>query len=286
MSGSKKGRRTDVATRQLPRYTGRLASAALGVCGAACLGTLVGLTTCGSAGHRKGAPPSADPPPAEPTAYPAATLRQAFQDAAPFFTQVAAASLGPAAAKKAAAEAAEDFETLVPQVPYIGDASCPLPSTLIGSAVSLSCSRALQRNGASPREARDLIAAAGKAALEALPPAAMCAQGQQQFTEQWYAMQRRFAPLSQRRRYAGDWVYSFVEGVPGEFDWGWDFTECGIIKFYAAHDAVDLAPSQCVQDFYLSELQGTGLARTRTLVHGDDLCDFRYRRGREVVVSV
>ena len=33
------------------------------------------------------------------------------------------------------------------------------------------------------------------------------------------------------------------------------------MKFYAAQGMVDLVPYQCVQDFIVSDLQGTGLTR-------------------------
>jgi hypothetical protein len=266
-------------------------------CGAACAGALAGLAACGSGASGSGgettsasaypgsaSPGSASPPPAQAASYSRHVLLQSFKENATFFDQVDAAELGKNAAARVAADARAGFETLMPDVPYVGDPSWPLPSTLIGSAVALSYYRALQKNGVTGDEAVALAAAQGPASLKVVPPAKLKAEGAEQFTQQWYAMQQKFAPLSQLKQYSGDWVYTFVEGVPGEFDWGWDFTECGILKFYTAQKAAELTPSLCVQDFYVSKAQGTGLRRTMTLARGDKVCDFRYQQGRKVVV--
>lgn len=216
--------------------------------------------------------------------YSRKVLLRSFEENAPFFDEVDAAALGREAAAGVAADALTGFEALIPAVPYVGDPSWPLPSTLIGSAVALAYYRALQTNGVTRKEAIALVRKQGPASLEAVSPAKLQAEGAEQFTQQWYAMQRKFAPLSQMKQYPGDWVYSFVEGVPGEFDWGWDFTECGILKFYTAEHAVELTPSLCVQDFSVSKAEGTGLRRTMTLAAGDKVCDFRYKKGRTVVI--
>lgn len=288
-----KGTGLDTARTRLPRRDFLVASAKL-ACGAACLGAL-GLAACGSgasggagtAGAASASPgpaSSASPTPPEAASYSRAALLQSFAENAPFFDEVDVAALGKSAAATVAADARADFEALMTAVPYVGDPSWPLPSTLIGSAVALSYYRALQKNGVGKDDAIALVRAQGPASLKAVPPARLKAEGAAQFTEQWYAMQRKVAPYSQMKQYPGDWVYSFVEGVPGKFDWGWDFTECGILKFYTAQGAAELTPSLCVQDFYASEAQGTGLQRTRTLAAGDTVCDFRYRQGRTVVV--
>jgi hypothetical protein len=280
------------ASRRLPRRDFLIASARL-VCGAACLGAF-GLAACGSGATDEtasSASPASSPSTGssagsgdEPEAYSRGVLLRGFKENAPFFDEVDAAALGRKAAAGVAADALTGFKALIPAVPYVGDPSWPLPSTLIGSAVALSYYRALQENGVSREDAIALVRAQGPASLEVVSPAKLEAEGAAQFTQQWYAMQRKFAPLSQMKQYPGDWVYSFVEGVPGGFDWGWDFTECGILKFYTAQHAVELTPSLCVQDFYVSEAEGTGLRRTMTLASGDRVCDFRYKQGRRVGV--
>ena len=62
------------------------------------------------------------------------------------------------------------------------------------------------------------------------------------------------------------------------FDYGYDITECGIVKYLRAHDGDDLTPYLCDLDHVQAELLGYQLHRTKTLAWGCDRCDFRYRR--------
>ena len=95
---------------------------------------------------------------------------------------------------------------------------------------------------------------------------------------------RLAAEESQKRRYPADWVCNFVVGNGHEFDYGLDITECGIYKFYAAHDARELAAYMCLSDYVASKAFERGLVRHHTIAEGDKLCDFRYKRGRETFV--
>ena len=54
--------------------------------------------------------------------------------------------------------------------------------------------------------------------------------------------------------------------------------ECGIRKFYAAHNAEEFARYVCALDFIASDYFGWGLVRTTTLAEGDRCCDFRFKR--------
>jgi hypothetical protein len=92
------------------------------------------------------------------------------------------------------------------------------------------------------------------------------------------------AAVSQERRYPEDWVCTFVEGDGETFDYGLDITECGICKFYHAHGADELAPYMCLSDYVVSRAFGRGLVRYKTIAEGAEVCDFRYKQGRETFV--
>ena len=91
---------------------------------------------------------------------------------------------------------------------------------------------------------------------------------------------RREAELSQRRRYPGDWLYTFVEGDGKTFDYGVNYTECGICKFFKAQGVEGLIPYICLVDYPTSRALGTGLEREEAIGLGDKRCTFRYKRGR------
>lgn len=95
---------------------------------------------------------------------------------------------------------------------------------------------------------------------------------------------RAAAATSQQRRYPGDWVCAFVEGDGKAFDYGLDITECGLCKFYHAQGADELAPYMCLSDYVVSRAFDRGLVRYKTIAEGAEVCDFRYKQGRETFV--
>ncbi len=246
--------------------------------GIICLGGIAGLVGCGVTELTE---PAVKNPAGEPASYDRKTLVEEFEKMLPFYRQTVEKSMGADKAKGVVRDATEDYRKTMYAVPYIGDVKYPLPETLVQSAAALSFYRALRSAGASEDEAEKVIYDAGAASIRSAPAAEMQAVGAYQFTQQWYDMQKMLSAKSQEKHYPGDWVYSFVEGVPGEFDWGWDFTECGIVKLYKPNGLLSLVPQLCKLDFVASEVQGTGLRRTTTLATGGSRCDFRYKQGRE-----
>ncbi len=87
------------------------------------------------------------------------------------------------------------------------------------------------------------------------------------------------ARKSQEREYPSDWVFEFVEGVDGDFEWGADFTECAICKFFKEQDAEIFLPYLCLGDYAMFYSFGVGMKRTKTLGTGQSHCDFRYVKG-------
>ena len=94
----------------------------------------------------------------------------------------------------------------------------------------------------------------------------------------------RAALLSQERRYPGDWVCAFVRGDGVGFDYGLDFSECGICKFTHAQGADEVTPYICLADEVVSRAFDRGLVRYRTIAEGGGGCDFRYKTGRKTFV--
>lgn len=95
----------------------------------------------------------------------------------------------------------------------------------------------------------------------------------------WIARRSHEAPV-------GGWVFSFVEGEAGSFDYGVDYERCAIREMAVASGAADFAPYICLADVPGSEAFGWGLTRTETIAQGGKRCDFRFRRGGETRVKV
>ena len=91
-----------------------------------------------------------------------------------------------------------------------------------------------------------------------------------------------WAEESQKRRYPDDFVLNYVEGDGKTFDFGIDYTECAICKFWRKQGAEEMLPYICLVDFLSSELiTKTGLVRSMTLAEGFERCDFRFKRDRK-----
>jgi L-2-amino-thiazoline-4-carboxylic acid hydrolase len=244
--------------------------------GIICMGGIAGLLGCAEELTK----PAVKNPAGEPASYTRVTLVKQFEEMLPFYRQTIEKAMGAETRAKVVREAMADYHKTMFAVPYIGQAKYPLPETLIQSGVALSFYRALRSSGTSEEKAGKIIFDAGAASIRSAPESEMKATGAYQFTQQWYDMQKMLAAKSHEKHYPGDWVYSFVEGVPGEFDWGWDFTECGTVKLYKPNGNMSLVPQLCNLDFVASECEGTGLRRTTTLATGGSKCDFRYKQGR------
>jgi len=180
------------------------------------------------------------------------------------------------------------FAALLPAVPDIGPGNRNQESLM--EAVELTAITQAMR-------ARDLPAAmAGRLLydlcareMEELPAAQQRAKGQAMFTPEGRAALAAWAKGTQARRHPGDWVATAVFGdgpsSAAGFDVGYDYAECGAVKFFRAHGVAEVAPYFCLNDFLFSRAQGTGLTRVHTIGQGDALCDFRYTRGGAVTQS-
>lgn len=180
------------------------------------------------------------------------------------------------------AEARADYEALIPQLPYIGGRRNPHTRLIIAAAMFLALYKVLKRRGRPVEEIGELVHEAVQAFFDTLPRFLLRSYGRLNFTRRALRGAYKSALESQEREYPGAWVYAVVEGDGVAFDWGIDQLECGICKFFAAHDAEEFVPYMCDLDFIASDYFGWGLVRTTTLAEGGERCDFRFKRERGV----
>jgi len=178
------------------------------------------------------------------------------------------------------------YAELIPQLPYIGGDANGLTTNLVQSAWCLALYRTLQSRGVPLMDVGRVLYKAISNMMAAYPPGFMHFGGLLEVSTLSLESLKAGAAQSQQRRYANDWVYTAVRGNGDDFDFGVDYTECGIVKFYQAQGAPELTPYLCQLDFPMSAASGSGLARTMTLGNGDAVCDFRYKWGRPVQPSL
>ncbi len=178
-------------------------------------------------------------------------------------------------------ETLAEYERLVPQLPYIGGRKNSLTDNLIQCVWTLALYRTLQRRGWTLEAVGELIYRCTEANINRIPAFLRRWMGKLTFTRWYRRRQQKSARRSQNRKYPGDWVYEFVEGDGESFDFGVDFVECGIVKFFHAQGADELTPYLCHFDYVMSGAMGVGLQRTMTLAWGCEKCDFRYVKDTE-----
>jgi len=165
------------------------------------------------------------------------------------------------------------LEVLIPEIPYIGGDENHRTRHLIRSTTSLALYKTMKVQGKSASETGKLLYDAVMKQVSLLP--LLSPSNPEDFAEK-----REQAKWSQERQYPGDYVWEFVEGDGVEFDYGYDFIECGTQKLYHAHDDADeFLPFYCYLDFVTYRTAGWGFARTMTLAEGYDKCNFRFKKG-------
>jgi hypothetical protein len=177
----------------------------------------------------------------------------------------------------------QSFDALIPDLPYIGGSSNELTSNLYQSAAALALFREMKVRGHTAEETGKLLYFGIKRQLAAAPVAGIT--GQLAFTQMAQDQFKNEAMLSQKRTYPADWVFEYIAGDGQTFDYGIDYTECGICKYYRAQNASEFVPYMCLLDYPVSEVMKSGLARTTTLGRDGTRCDFRYKAGRPVQVD-
>ena len=190
---------------------------------------------------------------------------------------------GPALAEQIAADTTPEFERLIPEIPYVGGDSNSFTELMIQSASLLALYRVLKRHGQSADEIGAVVHRMAEGWVGRYPRLVRSLLGRLYLSRFWRARTRRKAQASQARRYPGEFVYEVVEGGP-DFEWGVNYLECGVVKFFQAQDAEALTPHMCVLDYLLFPSIGIDLQRTGTLAQGCTHCDFRFRRGRTPAV--
>ena len=185
-------------------------------------------------------------------------------------------------AKAVAADALRRYESLLPGLPDLGGrANRNQPFITLAGWLTALC-QAMREKGLAAKDAGRLLYDLNTADWAGVPPEKAKAMGAALFSPAYFASLKEWAEASQKRQHPGDWVGRAIPGDGKTFDLGYDYTECGVVKYFKSQGVAEVAPYFCLNDFLASRAQGTGLSRQHTLAQGDALCDFRYKQGRPV----
>jgi hypothetical protein len=166
----------------------------------------------------------------------------------------------------------------LPRLPYIGGRANPLTENLVVSGWFLSLFRAWVAAGHQEAALGAVTLSVARAMFARRPKLAGVVQGALARTPLVQVFFRRLAAQSQQRAHPADFLVEHVPASPGgEFDFGFNFRECGICKLFQAEGAGQLTRHMCQIDYIGSALNGLTLTRTGTIAEGASHCDFRFK---------
>lgn len=178
-------------------------------------------------------------------------------------------------------EIRNEFESLILKMPYVGGDNNIYSGMFFMAVPHLALYKILKAHGKPLVEIGKIVYLTLEIFFDKYPPTYMMFADMDQ--KELYTMQKNAALESQKRQYPGDWVFDICKpSTDGEYDFGYDEYECGMLKFFEAQGGKEIMPYVCLADFVMSRACGTGLVRNTTLAEGGDRCDFKYKYGRPV----
>ncbi len=98
--------------------------------------------------------------------------------------------------------------------------------------------------------------------------------------EKWFTEgKEQFRICSDSKNYYPEnWKYDFVEGNGRDFDFGVNFTECAIKKYFVFQGVGELLKYVCAMDYAWSDVFGMGVSRPKSIINGDNKCVLRWKK--------
>lgn len=179
-------------------------------------------------------------------------------------------------------EATSRFQKLLPELPDVGGEQNINAEFIPIAAWYASLLPAMQEQNLSAERTGKLIYDLNCFDYTNKPAAVLQAEGEELFSPASLQRWRQWTTESQKKEFSANWVARFIEGDGDAFDFGIEYSECGVVKYLQSQNAAAAAPYVCINDFLKSKAIGSGLERTKTIAAGDGHCNFRYKKGRPV----
>jgi len=182
-------------------------------------------------------------------------------------------------------EVRQEYEKLIPEIPYIkGLRARALNTFLLISVQELAVYKAMMKHGKPPGEVWELCHEALRFRLAEVPQWKRWLLRRFMFSRLVRKIVARRARQKQKGRF-GDFEIEYLIGDGDEFDFGVNYLQCGNITLVKGHGGEEFAPYVCMSDIALSDAMGWGLIRTETLADGCPHCDFRFKERAATQIS-
>lgn len=208
-------------------------------------------------------------------------LMPSFEHASKWVTMPLTKRYGEELSQAIVQHARNEYESLIPLIPFIGGKKNRWTADLLESVHILALFRAMQAYGKTPNETAEVLYEGMQLRLAQYPRFLLRLIGRWQFSTLFLKTLQHQAAETHKRSFPNNFAAEVVIGDGKEFDWGIGFTECAIQKFYRAQNALEFLPYVCRLDYLTSAAFGIGLVRTKTLANGDERCNPRLKQSRE-----
>lgn len=181
-------------------------------------------------------------------------------------------------------EARQEFETLIPQMPYIDRRAAMLRTFLFITTQELAVYKVMKRHGKTAGEAWAICHDGLRLRLDRVPKITRWLVEKLFFSNFIRKRMQTTTAQTQKQPLSG-FVMEFVTGDGENFDYGVNYLECTMHKFVCEQGAAEFAPYVCLSDIPLGDTFGWGVIRSETLADGCQRCNFRFKKGGETRIS-
>jgi hypothetical protein len=178
-------------------------------------------------------------------------------------------------------EAAFVFEKILPELPYVGGDDHPGTRFVVNAGQWIAFYKSMKKRGYAALEVGQMLYLIYEDTLKEVPPDELEKQKTLTYSAEYISLMKQWAESTSP--YECDWKVDFIEGDGIEFNYGLDYRACPCFELFKAQNAEQLAPFFCLLDFPEAKQLNSGFFRTKTLAQGDDICNFRFKKGKKIV---
>ncbi len=180
-----------------------------------------------------------------------------------------------------ALQSRDEYARLIPQLPYVGGEKSPFTPLMIQAGQTIAFYHACKNIGLEKEQIGELIYEIAEAQMQTISRFKKWFARRLVFSNSYRDRWRKAMEESQNREFTKNWVGEFVEGNGKDFEFGFNFIDCGFLKLAREYGCEEIAPYGCLCDFVRMRALGIGFRRTQTLAMGHARCDFRFLKDYE-----
>lgn len=170
----------------------------------------------------------------------------------------------------------EQYNLLLKELPFIGGDENKDTINLIMGAISISLIVPLEKEGLSQRQIGKVIYDSFEEYFNSTPKFIRKLIGKFATSNYNVKKMKQQVEKSSKREYEEDFVTEYVDNKDQEFDFGYNYVECGIHKMFVKKSLTEYLKFVCLGDFALFSALNIGFSRTQTIGNGACKCDFRF----------